>query len=65
MPCWPLAPFWPLVLPDGRSFASFIHGWCNLLLLDNLFYPTGLALCAFSQVLNLYTTRVLALVAGF
>ena len=37
MPCWPSAPFWPLVLPDGRNFALFVHGWCNLSLLDNPF----------------------------
>ena len=64
MPCWPSAPFWPLVLPDGRSFASFVHGWCDLPLLDNLFLSHRVSTSGFFSS-SKPTTRVLALLLDF
>ena len=39
VPLWKSAPFWPLLCPDGRHLASFIHGWCALSFYPGLFLP--------------------------
>ena len=39
VPGWESAPFWPLVCPDGKNFASFVVAWCELPCIERLFIP--------------------------
>ena len=39
VPLWKSAPFWPLLCPDGRHLAPFIHGWFALNVYPGLLLP--------------------------
>ena len=39
VPWWESAPFWTIVCPDGRNFAWFVVGWCELPQTEMLFIP--------------------------
>ena len=39
VPCWPSAPFWPILCPSGSQFASFIVEYQDLPLESGLFLP--------------------------
>ncbi len=42
VPCWPSAPFWPLLCPGNQQFAKFVSVVRELPLTESLFLP-GLA----------------------
>ena len=39
VPCWPSAPFWPLLCPSEGQFAPFVRDCCELPMVDTLFLP--------------------------
>ena len=39
VPCWPSAPFWPMLCPAGSQFAEFVVEVCELPHIDSLFLP--------------------------
>ena len=63
VPCWPSAPFWPLLQPEAESFASFVTAVQELPLSEFLILPglSGAGLFR-GQIPN---TKVLALRCDF
>lgn len=39
VPAWPSAPFWPMLCPDGTSFANYVVGVFYLPLVEDLIIP--------------------------
>ena len=63
MPEWPSAVFWPLICPDGSSFADFIVAHSYFPLVPGLFVKGKRGACLFkSEIPN---TNVLPLRMDF
>ena len=58
VPCWPSAPFWPVLFPDGKNPASFIKNIVELPQREGLFIPQRSGAVLFKGVPN---TKVLAM----
>jgi len=63
VPHWPSAPFWPLICPSGKSFASFVWDWCDLPLSEHLFLCGRGGLGFFDG--SMPNSRILALLLDF
>jgi hypothetical protein len=60
IPMWKSAPFWPIICPDGKHLATFIHSWWSIDFYPELFVhgrsgnSLGDSLNADSKVLALF-----------
>jgi len=49
VPLWRSAHFWPIICADGVHFSNFVHGWCILPHIPNLFVRGKAKNCIFGN----------------
>ena len=63
IPAWKSAPYWPVICPDGRHLAAFVHLWWPIKFYPKMF-KKGKSGCDFGSSLTADTT-ILALFIDF